>query len=73
VERYRDVAVPTLLLGGGFLSPHHAKHRLDALASVLPSVESSVTLRIHGHGAHYSAPRRVARIIEDFVERVART
>jgi pimeloyl-ACP methyl ester carboxylesterase len=72
VERYSALRVPVLLLGGGFLSPAHARARLDALASVLPCVEARITLRVHGHGAHYSAPRKVARIIESFAGRVSR-
>lgn len=71
VERYRRLHVPTLLLGGGLLSPSHARIRLDALAVALPLVESRVNMRIHGHGAHYAAPRKVARIVQGFVERVA--
>lgn len=71
VDRYRAVGVPVLLLGGGVLSPSHLSTRLDALERTLPFVESRVTMRIHGHGANVSAPRKVGRIIEGFLDRVA--
>lgn len=70
IERYRNLHVPALLLGGGFLSPRHASTRLDALAGVLPLVESRITLRFQGHGAHYSAPQKVANVVADFVARI---
>jgi pimeloyl-ACP methyl ester carboxylesterase len=65
IERYANVDVPTLLLGGA-RSPKHLRARLDALADVLPSVESVVILERQGHLANARAPKKVAGIIESF-------
>jgi hypothetical protein len=47
-------------------SPKHPGARLDALASVLPDVDSHVVLPHRGHLANGFAPRKIAHIIEAF-------
>jgi hypothetical protein len=69
VDRYADLPVPALLLGGG-RSPKHLRPRLDALASVLGAVDPVMVLPRQGHLANAFAPRQVARIIEQFAGRV---
>ncbi|WP_082126834.1 alpha/beta fold hydrolase [Allosalinactinospora lopnorensis] len=70
LDRYSGLDMPVLLLGGGRLSPAHLRPRMDALAGVLPHVDSLVVLRRRGHGAHVSAPGTVARTIASFAGRV---
>ncbi len=69
IGRYAELTVPALLLAGA-RSPRHLRVRLDALASVLPNVDSLVVLRHQGHLANAFAPRKVAYIIESFAARV---
>ena len=57
---------------GGARSPQHLRERLDALAAVLPDVDSVVILRRQGHLANVWAPGKVAQIIEPFADRVLR-
>jgi pimeloyl-ACP methyl ester carboxylesterase len=71
LERYRGVAVPTLLLGGG-RTRRHLRETLDALAAVLPAVREKVIMPGQGHGAHLSAPREVAMHIHDFADELVR-
>jgi pimeloyl-ACP methyl ester carboxylesterase len=71
IGRYANLNVPALLLGG-VRSPKHLRTRLDALASVLPNVDSLVTLPHQGHLANAFAPRKIAQIIEPFADRVLR-
>ena len=71
VGRYADLNVPALLLTGA-RSPKHLRVRLDALASVLPNVDSRVVLSHQGHLANAFAPGKVADIIEPFATRVLR-
>lgn len=71
VDRYAHVDIPTLLLGGA-RSPRHLRHRLDALAAVMPNVESIVILKGQGHLANARAPAKVARIIETFADTAIR-
>lgn len=69
IDRYAGLNVPALLLGGA-RSPKHLRIRLDALASVLPNVDSLVVLPHQGHLANAFAPRKIANIIEAFADRV---
>lgn len=69
IDRYADVDVPALLLGGA-RSPKHLRARLDALAGVLPQVHSVVILKGQGHLANVVAPGKVAHIIETFADTV---
>jgi pimeloyl-ACP methyl ester carboxylesterase len=71
IDRYAALDVPALLLGGA-RSPQHLRERLDALAAVLPDVDSVVILRRQGHLANVWAPGKVAQIIEPFADRVLR-
>jgi pimeloyl-ACP methyl ester carboxylesterase len=59
-----------LLLGGG-RSPAHLRERLDALAAVLPRLDSVVVLDGQGHLATLRAPGEVARVIAAFADRLA--
>jgi pimeloyl-ACP methyl ester carboxylesterase len=65
VDRYSHVDVPVLLIGGT-RSPRHLGIRLQALAEVLPHVDSVVVLKHQGHVANTFAPKRLARAIDDF-------
>jgi pimeloyl-ACP methyl ester carboxylesterase len=69
IGRYARLDVPALLLGGA-RSPEHLHVRLDALARVLPRLESVVILEGQGHIANARAPAKVARIIETFADTV---
>ena len=69
IGRYAHLGVPALLLGGA-KSPEHLHVRLDALARVLPRLESVVILKGQGHIANARAPAKVARIIETFADTV---
>jgi pimeloyl-ACP methyl ester carboxylesterase len=69
IDRYQQLDVPALLLGGA-RSPSHLGFRLDALASVLPNVHSVVILRHQGHLANAFAPGKVARTIGRFADTV---
>jgi len=69
VVRDAHLGVPALLLGGA-KSPEHLHVRLDALARVLPRLESVVILKGQGHIANARAPAKVARIIETFADTV---
>lgn len=71
IDRYAALDVPALLLGGA-RSPKHLRARLDALAAVLPDVDSLVILPRQGHLANAWAPGKVAQIIETFADRVLR-
>jgi pimeloyl-ACP methyl ester carboxylesterase len=55
IGRYAHLGVPALLLGGA-KSPEYLHVRLDALAHVLPCVESVVILSGQGHIANARAP-----------------
>jgi pimeloyl-ACP methyl ester carboxylesterase len=69
LDRYAGIDVPTLLLGGD-RSPRHLRDRLDALASVLPRLDSVVIMAGQGHSATMRAPHVVAGAIADFADRV---
>jgi pimeloyl-ACP methyl ester carboxylesterase len=69
VERYAAVDVPVLLLAGE-RSPAHLRAALDALAAVLPRLDSVVVLPGQGHLATVRAPDRVADVIAGFAGRV---
>jgi pimeloyl-ACP methyl ester carboxylesterase len=69
--RYAHLSVRALLIGGA-RSPKHLSVRLDALASVLPNVDSFVVLRHQGHMANMFTPGKMAHIIEPFAHRVLR-
>jgi pimeloyl-ACP methyl ester carboxylesterase len=66
-DRYAHVDAPTLLLGGA-RSPQHLRQRLDALAAVMPNVESVVILKGQGHLANARAPAKIARIVKTFAD-----
>jgi pimeloyl-ACP methyl ester carboxylesterase len=69
VDRYAAVDAPVLLLGGA-RSPDHLRAGLDALAAVLPRLDSVVVLPSQGHVATVRAPEQVAAVIGDFAGRV---
>ncbi len=69
VARYARLEVPTVLVGGA-RSPQHLGVRLQALAEVLPRVDSVVVFRRQGHLANVFAPSKVARVIERFADSV---
>jgi pimeloyl-ACP methyl ester carboxylesterase len=69
VDRYADLDLPALLLGGG-RSPAHLRERLDALAAVLPRLEAVVVLERQGHLANLTAPGEVAEVIAAFADRL---
>lgn len=69
IDRYRDLNVPALLLGGA-RSPRHLRMRLDSLRKVLPRVDSVVILERQGHVANVGAPSKLATIIEGFADRL---
>ena len=69
VERYAAVDVPVLLLAGE-RSPARLRAALDALAAVLPRLDSVVVLPGQGHLATVRAPDRVADVIAGFAGRV---
>jgi pimeloyl-ACP methyl ester carboxylesterase len=69
IRRYAGLKVPALLLAGA-RSPRHLRIRLDALASVLPNMDSLVVLPHQGHLANAFAPRKIANVIEAFAARV---
>jgi pimeloyl-ACP methyl ester carboxylesterase len=65
IDRYRDLIVPTLLVGGA-RSPRHLRMRLDSLREVLPRLDAVVILKRQGHIANIRAPWKLAAIIERF-------
>jgi pimeloyl-ACP methyl ester carboxylesterase len=67
VDRYADLDLPVLLLGGA-RSLAHLRRRLEALAGVLPRLDSVVILPRQGHLANQFAPARVARTIQAFAD-----
>ncbi len=69
IDRYRDLNVPTLLLGGAH-SPRHLRVRLDSLREVLPRVEAVVILKRQGHMANVRAPSKLAATIEGFADQL---
>jgi pimeloyl-ACP methyl ester carboxylesterase len=69
IDRYCDLNVLTLLVGGG-RSPRHLRMRLDSLREVLPRVDGAVVLERQGHLANVRAPSKLAAIIEGFAERL---
>jgi pimeloyl-ACP methyl ester carboxylesterase len=71
IRRYATLGVPALLLGGA-RSPKHLRARLNALAAVLPDVDSVVILPRQGHMANTWTPGKVAHIIGAFADRVLR-
>lgn len=67
LDRYAELSVLTLLVGGA-RSPKHLRRRLDALAHVLPQLDSEVILRGQGHLANARAPGRLVDLIDAFAE-----
>jgi hypothetical protein len=53
-------------------APANLRARLDALASVLPRLDSVVILAKQGHLATLRAPGKVAVVIASFADRVLR-
>jgi pimeloyl-ACP methyl ester carboxylesterase len=70
LDRYARLDLPALLLGGG-RSPAHLRERLDALAAVLPRLDSVVVLDGQGHLANLRAPGEVARVVAGFADQLA--
>ena len=68
LDRYAHLDLPVLLLGGG-RSPAHMRQRLDALAAVLPRLDSTVVMPEQGHLANLRAPGEVAKVIAAFADR----
>lgn len=71
LDRYAELDLPVLLLGGA-RSPANLRARLDALAGVLPRLDSVVILAKQGHLATLRAPDKVAAVIASFADRVLR-
>lgn len=69
VERYRDLAVPTLLLAGSENLDHPSMATVP-LATTLPAARQ-VVLHGHGHGAHQADPALVASEVRAFLAEVA--
>ena len=69
IDRYRDLNVPTLLLGGA-RSRRHLRMRLDSLRKVLPRVDPVHILERQGHIANVRAPSKLGAIIEGFANRL---
>jgi pimeloyl-ACP methyl ester carboxylesterase len=69
LDRYSRLDLPVLLLGGA-RSSAHLRSRLDALAGVLPHLDSVVILAKQGHLATLRAPGEVAAVIGSFADRV---
>jgi pimeloyl-ACP methyl ester carboxylesterase len=69
LDRYARLDLPVLLLGGG-RSPAHLRGRLDALAAVLPRLDSVVVLDGQGHLANLRAPGQVAEVVAAFADRL---
>jgi pimeloyl-ACP methyl ester carboxylesterase len=70
LDRYARLDLPVLLLGGD-RSPAHMRERLDALAAVLPGLDSVVVLDGQGHLANLRAPGEVAQVIAGFADRLS--
>jgi pimeloyl-ACP methyl ester carboxylesterase len=71
LDRYSGLDLPVLLLGGA-RSPANLRTRLDALAGVLPRLDSVVIMAKQGHLATLRAPGKVAAVIASFADRVLR-
>jgi len=71
LDRYAGLDLPVLLLGGA-RSPANLRTRLDALAAVLPRLDSVVIMPKQGHLATLRAPEEVAAVIASFADRVQR-
>jgi pimeloyl-ACP methyl ester carboxylesterase len=71
LDRYAGLDLPVLLLGGA-RSPANLRARLDALAGVLPRLDSVVIMAKQGHLATLRAPVKVAAVIASFADRVLR-
>jgi pimeloyl-ACP methyl ester carboxylesterase len=69
LDRYAHLDVPALLLGGD-RSPAHLANRLEALALVLPRLDSVRILHGQGHLANVRAPNEVAAVIQTFADKV---
>lgn len=65
VERYRDMATPTLLFAGGD-NLDHPGMATESLSVTLPDVRTSV-LEGHRHRAHLTDPALVANEVRDFL------
>jgi pimeloyl-ACP methyl ester carboxylesterase len=68
LDVYRQIEVPTVLVGGE-RSPSHLGRRLDAIEAVMPNTRR-VTLRGQGHSADVDAPKELAEIIKTAAIRV---
>lgn len=68
LDVYATIDLPTLLLTGQ-RSPAHLGERVDALLDVMPDA-SKVVMAGQAHNANDFAPRRLARIVEDFAGQV---
>jgi pimeloyl-ACP methyl ester carboxylesterase len=71
IDRYARLDLPVVLVEGD-RSPPHLRQRLADLAATLPNVLAVVTLADQDHIAHMTAPDRLAEVIRDCAERVAR-
>jgi pimeloyl-ACP methyl ester carboxylesterase len=65
VDRYRNVAVPTLLLAGT-ITKNHPSFATQALESILPHART-VMLDGQGHSGSQSAPDLVAKVATSFM------
>jgi pimeloyl-ACP methyl ester carboxylesterase len=71
LDRYAAIEVPVLLLTGK-RSPEHLIARSEALADVVPRLDSVVILPRQGHMATMRAPSDVAEVIASFADRILR-
>ncbi len=65
LERYRDIAVPTLMLAGT-VTEEHPSFATDALDALLPETQIAM-LEGEGHTANLSSPDMVSEEIDEFI------
>lgn len=67
IDRYRELRLPVVLIGGTD-SPAHLRERMADLAGVLPNVQRVVSLAGQGHVAHMTAPAMLADVVRQAAE-----